>query len=244
MGKTFTICPLSTWHTRDCTSLSWGCLQFLLLHVANYQPRPGMDAVAGKEVCSFYVFSQVGVELGFKHSAGRTPNWKAGLKGKQLRNLCWSPIISPTWTLKRSDPRPVEHLKFKVTTLTHDTYLSRMKVAKSYCIILAVAKDYWPKRIQTKLLLGISSQIWGPKLAIKIFDVLHVLFQVAVPSKMLCIFSVFKVAEDAELRSSIHWQKPTGVALLSLLPLLCRSKVWPNPRWFGWFWMCFLEFAD
>lgn len=32
-------------------------------------------------------------------------------------------------------------------------------------------------------MLGISSQIWGPKLAIKIFDVLHVLFQVVVPQQ-------------------------------------------------------------
>lgn len=63
MGKASTICPQYMTYKR-LHIVEWGSLQFLLLlHVANYQPCPGMDAAAGKEVCSFYVFSQVGVRI-------------------------------------------------------------------------------------------------------------------------------------------------------------------------------------
>ena len=181
-----------------------------------------------------------GVELGFKHSAGRSPNWKAGLKGKQLRKPFWSPIISPTWTLKRSDPRRVEHLKIKVTTFTNDIYLSRMKIAKSYCIILAVAKDYWPKSIQKKLMLGISSKIWGPKLAIKIFDVLHFFWSGGPQQNVVHLFGLQSGGRcRVEVSHSLTEADRCCIAIIASSTLQKQGVAKRTM-----IWMCFLEFAD
>ena len=232
MGKASTICPQYMTYKR-LHIVEWGSLQFLLLlHVANYQPCPGMDAAAGKEVYSFYVFSQVGVRIQ-KIQQVEPQTGKLVWKGNSSENLCWSPINLPVFSWRGQIQDQLNNWNLKSQLSLMILTWAGWKSLKAIALFWLWLKIIDPKESKRNLCLEYRPKFGVPSWQLRSLMCFMFFFKWWSPSKMVCIFSVFKVAEDAEFRSSIHWQKPTGVALLSLLPLLCRSKAWPNPRWFG-----------
>lgn len=241
MGKASTICPQYMTYKR-LHIVEWGSLQFLLLlHVAKLSTLP-RDGCRGRKGGVFVLCLLAGgrwVRIQKIQQVEKPQTGKLVWKGNSSETF----LIAdkpPSFFLKRSDPRRVEHLKVKVTTFTNDTYLSRMKIAKSYCIILDVAKDYWPKSIQKKLMLGISSKIWGPKPAIKIFDVLHFFWSGGPQQNVVHLFGL---QSGGRCRVEvIHSLTETDRCCIAIIASSTLQKQGVAKR--TMIWMYFLEFAD